>query len=72
MADYHFNIDAEVEWVRHSNCRQQQDHEPIPSELDVIDNDYFDSGTDSEDDGIEKIRRNKLKGNKKANDIGKE
>ncbi|GJV95689.1 hypothetical protein Tco_1547266 [Tanacetum coccineum] len=68
MADYHFNIDAEVEWVRHSNCGQQQDHEPIPGELDVIDNDYFDSGTDSEDDGIEKIRRNKLKEIKKANE----
>ncbi|GJV60433.1 mutator type transposase [Tanacetum coccineum] len=59
---------AEVEWVRHSNCGQQQDHEPIPGELDVIDNDYFDSGTDSEDDGIEKIRRNKLKEIKKANE----
>ncbi|GJV38114.1 hypothetical protein Tco_1410591 [Tanacetum coccineum] len=59
---------AEVEWVRHSNCGQQQDHEPIPGELDVIGNDYFDSGTDSEDDGIEKIRRNKLKEIKKANE----
>ncbi|GJY81537.1 hypothetical protein Tco_0494288 [Tanacetum coccineum] len=30
MTDYHFNIDAEVEWVRHSNSGQQQDHDPIP------------------------------------------
>ncbi|GJS00413.1 hypothetical protein Tco_0316921 [Tanacetum coccineum] len=28
--------DHEVKWVRHSNCGQQQDHEPIPGELDVI------------------------------------
>ncbi|GKB52864.1 reverse transcriptase domain-containing protein, partial [Tanacetum coccineum] len=34
----------------------------------VIDNDYFDSGTDSEDDGIEKIRINKLKEIKKDNE----
>ncbi|GKA87816.1 hypothetical protein Tco_0809580 [Tanacetum coccineum] len=57
--DYFVDEDK-VEWVRHSNSGQQQDHDPIPCELDVIDNDYFDSGTDSEDDGIEKIRINKL------------
>ncbi|GKB25100.1 mutator type transposase, partial [Tanacetum coccineum] len=55
-------------WVRHSNCGQQQDHEPIPGELDVIGNDYLYSGTNSKDDGIEKIRRNKLKEIKKANE----
>nr|GEW40924.1 hypothetical protein [Tanacetum cinerariifolium] len=54
MADYHFNIDAEVKRVMHSNGGQEQDHDPIPSELDVIDNDNFKSGTDSEDDGIVK------------------
>ncbi|GJZ46103.1 DNA helicase [Tanacetum coccineum] len=57
-----------VKWVRHSNCGQQQDHEPIPGELDVIGNDYLYSGTNSKDDGIEKIRRNKLKEIKKANE----
>ncbi|GJX57072.1 hypothetical protein Tco_0286969 [Tanacetum coccineum] len=36
MVDYHFNIDAEVEWVRHSNCGQQQDHEPIPGIVEQI------------------------------------
>ncbi|GKD59175.1 hypothetical protein Tco_1296684 [Tanacetum coccineum] len=68
MVDYHFNIDAEVEWVRHSNCGQQQDHDPNPGEIDVIDNDNFESGTDSKDDEIEKIRRKKLKQIKKANE----
>ncbi|GKB58759.1 zinc finger, SWIM-type containing protein [Tanacetum coccineum] len=68
MADYHFNIDVEVEWVRHSNSRQEQDRDPIPGELDVIDNDNFESGTNSEDDGIVKIRRQKLREIKKANE----
>ncbi|GJZ51393.1 ribonuclease H-like domain-containing protein [Tanacetum coccineum] len=68
MADYHFNIDAEVEWVRHSSSGQEQDHDPIPGELDVIDNDNFESGTDSKDDGIVKIRRKKLREIKKANE----
>ncbi|GJW97579.1 hypothetical protein Tco_0179387 [Tanacetum coccineum] len=40
MADYHFNIDADVEWIRHSE--------------------------NSDDDGIEKVRRKKLKQIKKA------
>ncbi|GJV82967.1 hypothetical protein Tco_1522865 [Tanacetum coccineum] len=68
MADYHFKIDAEVEWVRHANSRQEQDHDLIPGELDAIDNDNFESGTDSEDDGIVKIRRKKLREIKKANE----
>ncbi|GKE33689.1 hypothetical protein Tco_1453011, partial [Tanacetum coccineum] len=68
MADYHFNIDAEFKWVRHSNSGQEQDHDLIPGELDAIDNDNFKSGTDSEDDGIVKIRRNKIRQIKKANE----
>ncbi|GJX80973.1 hypothetical protein Tco_0329122 [Tanacetum coccineum] len=57
-----------VEWVRHSNSGQEHDHDPIPGELDVIDIDNFESGTDSEDDGIVKIRRKKLREIKKANE----
>ncbi|GKD47612.1 zinc finger, SWIM-type containing protein [Tanacetum coccineum] len=68
MVDYHFNIDVEVEWVRHSSSGQEHDHDLIPGELDVIDNDNFKSGTDSEDDGIVKIRRKKLREIKKANE----
>nr|GEV95614.1 hypothetical protein [Tanacetum cinerariifolium] len=68
MDDYHFNIDADVDWVRHTSSGQQQEHEPIHGELDVIDYEYFDSGTDEEDDGIEKIRRKRLKEIKKANE----
>ncbi|GJV86322.1 zinc finger, SWIM-type containing protein [Tanacetum coccineum] len=68
MADYHFNIDADVEWVRHSESGQEQVNDPNPGEIDVIDNDNFKSGTDSEDDGIDKIRRKKLKEIKKANE----
>ncbi|GJX98969.1 mutator type transposase [Tanacetum coccineum] len=68
MADYHFNIDADVEWVRHSEGGQEQVNDPNPGEIDVIDNDNFKSGTDSEDDGIDKIRRKKLKEIKKANE----
>ncbi|GKE35935.1 zinc finger, SWIM-type containing protein, partial [Tanacetum coccineum] len=68
MVDYHFNIDAKVEWVRHLNSGQEHDHDPIPGELDVIDNDNFESETDSEDDGIVKIRRKKLRQIKKANE----
>ncbi|GJQ98807.1 hypothetical protein Tco_0521792 [Tanacetum coccineum] len=68
MADYHFNIDADVEWVRHSESGQEQVNDPNPGEIDVIDNDNFESGTDSEDDGIDKIRRKKLKQIKKANE----
>ncbi|GJT19244.1 hypothetical protein Tco_0877950 [Tanacetum coccineum] len=68
MADYHFNIDADVEWVRHSESGQEHVNDPNPGEIDVIDNDNFESGTDSEDDGIDKIRRKKLKQIKKANE----
>nr|GEW38067.1 zinc finger, SWIM-type [Tanacetum cinerariifolium] len=32
ITDYHFNIDAEVEWVRHSESGQEQDHDPIPDQ----------------------------------------
>ncbi|GJV81851.1 zinc finger, SWIM-type containing protein, partial [Tanacetum coccineum] len=46
----------------------EEDHDPIPSELDVIDNDNFKSGIDSEDDRIVKIRRKKLRQIKKANE----
>nr|GEZ72871.1 hypothetical protein [Tanacetum cinerariifolium] len=35
MVDYHFNIEAEVKWVRHSNSRQEQDHDPIPVEKET-------------------------------------
>ncbi|GKA78772.1 hypothetical protein Tco_0785309 [Tanacetum coccineum] len=59
---------AKVEWVRHSNSGQEHDHDPISGELDVIDIDNFESGTDSEDDGIVKIRRKKLREIKKANE----
>ncbi|GKE82596.1 hypothetical protein Tco_1552596 [Tanacetum coccineum] len=45
MNDYHFNIDADAEWVRHTSKGQIMDHAPIPSELDVLDNDYFESGS---------------------------
>ncbi|GKA34574.1 mutator type transposase [Tanacetum coccineum] len=72
MADYHFNIDADVEWVRHSESGQEHVNDPNPGEIDVIDNDNFESGTDSEDDGIDKIRRKKLKQIKKANESLKE
>ncbi|GKA41436.1 reverse transcriptase domain-containing protein [Tanacetum coccineum] len=68
MADYHFNIDVDVEWVRHSESEQEQVNDPNPGKIDVIDNDNFESGTDSENDGIDKIRRKKLKEIKKANE----
>nr|GEW71591.1 hypothetical protein [Tanacetum cinerariifolium] len=35
MNDYHFNINADVEWVRHIRRGQKMDHAPFPSELDV-------------------------------------
>ncbi|GKC34883.1 mutator type transposase [Tanacetum coccineum] len=54
MADYHFNIDADVEWIRHSESVQEPEYDVNPDDLDVIDNDNFESGTDSDDDGIEK------------------
>ncbi|GJR48537.1 hypothetical protein Tco_1316640 [Tanacetum coccineum] len=66
MADYHFNIDADVEWIRHSESVQEPEYDVNPDDLDVIDNDNFESGTDSDDDGIEKVRRKKLKQIKKA------
>ncbi|GKF01242.1 hypothetical protein Tco_0028165, partial [Tanacetum coccineum] len=65
-ADYHFNIDADVEWVRHSESVQEPEYDVNPDDLDVIDNDNFESGTYSDDDGIEKVRRKKLKQIKKA------
>ncbi|GKF04558.1 hypothetical protein Tco_0035226 [Tanacetum coccineum] len=68
MADYHFNIDPDVEWVRHSKSGQEQVNDPNPGEIDVIDNYNFESGTDLEDDGIDKIKRKKLKEIKKANE----
>ncbi|GJY43026.1 hypothetical protein Tco_0431239 [Tanacetum coccineum] len=40
----------------------------LHSEIDVIDNYNFESGTDLEDDGIDKIKRKKLKEIKKANE----
>ncbi|GJV89066.1 transposase, MuDR [Tanacetum coccineum] len=66
MADYHFNIDADVEWIRHSESVQEPEYDVNPDDLDVIDTDNFESGTDSDDDGIEKVRRKKLKQIKKA------
>ncbi|GJZ34765.1 hypothetical protein Tco_0580582 [Tanacetum coccineum] len=45
MNDYHFNIDANVEWVRHTSRGQKIDHAPIPTKFDVLDNDYFESGS---------------------------
>ncbi|GJS33932.1 hypothetical protein Tco_0532314 [Tanacetum coccineum] len=35
MADYHFKIDAEVEWVRHANSRQRNDHDQIPGPSNI-------------------------------------
>nr|GEY01434.1 hypothetical protein [Tanacetum cinerariifolium] len=46
----------------------EEDHDPIPCELVVIDNDNFESGTNSKDDGIVKIRRKKLREIKKENE----
>ncbi|GKD18287.1 hypothetical protein Tco_1207445, partial [Tanacetum coccineum] len=66
MADYHFNIDADVEWIRHSESVQEPEYDVNSDDLDVIDTDNFKSGTDSDDDGIEKVRRKKLKHIKKA------
>ncbi|GJY80447.1 mutator type transposase [Tanacetum coccineum] len=60
MADYHFNIDADVEWIRHSESVQEPEYDVNPDDLDVIDNDNFESGTDSENDGIDKIRRRSI------------
>nr|GFA42245.1 hypothetical protein [Tanacetum cinerariifolium] len=45
-----------------------KDHDLILGELDVIDNDNFESGTNSKDDGIVNIRRKKLRQIKKANE----
>ncbi|GJU76553.1 transposase, MuDR [Tanacetum coccineum] len=56
----------DVEWIRHSESVQEPEYEVNPDDLDVIDNDNFESGTDSDDDGIEKVRRKKLKQIKKA------
>nr|GEX00659.1 cysteine-rich receptor-like protein kinase [Tanacetum cinerariifolium] len=55
MHDYHFNINTCVEWVRNTNRGQQKDHAPIVSDLEVLDNEYFESGLDKENE-IEKIR----------------
>ncbi|GKG33812.1 hypothetical protein Tco_0433971, partial [Tanacetum coccineum] len=63
---YHFNIDADVEWIRHSESVQEPEYDVNSDDLDVIDTDNFKSGTDSDDDGIEKVRRKKLKHIKKA------
>ncbi|GJR93508.1 hypothetical protein Tco_0265682 [Tanacetum coccineum] len=45
---------------------QEPEYDVNPDDLDVIDTDNFESGTDSDDDGIEKVRRKKLKQIKKA------
>ncbi|GJX96569.1 putative transcription factor interactor and regulator CCHC(Zn) family protein, partial [Tanacetum coccineum] len=45
---------------------QEPEYDVNPDDLDVIDNDNFESGTDSDDDGIEKVRRKKLKQIKRA------
>ncbi|GJZ63138.1 hypothetical protein Tco_0619559 [Tanacetum coccineum] len=45
---------------------QEPEYDVNPDDLDVIDTDNFESGTDSDDDGIENVRRKKLKQIKKA------
>ncbi|GKB44418.1 mutator type transposase [Tanacetum coccineum] len=61
MEDFEYNIDEEVEFV---GCRDKEQPPDIEEgdaeEIEVLDNDYFKSASDSDDDGS-KLRKRKLK-----------
>ena len=67
MQDFHLNIDADVEWVRHGGREEENDDAPNTEDVEEIDHENLESGSDEELDELEKIRRKKLKEIEKAN-----
>nr|GEZ02237.1 hypothetical protein [Tanacetum cinerariifolium] len=61
MEDFEYNIDEEVEFVGCRDREQEPDiEEGDDKEIEVLDNDYFKSASDS-DDEASKLRKRKLK-----------
>ncbi|GKE01427.1 mutator type transposase, partial [Tanacetum coccineum] len=62
MEDFEFNIDEEVEFVRCRDKEQPLDiEEGDAEEIEVLDNDYFESASDSDDDGKEFPNKKEVK-----------
>ncbi|GJY94217.1 mutator type transposase [Tanacetum coccineum] len=61
MKDFEYNIDEEVEFVGCKDREQPPDiEEGDAEEIEVLDNDYFESASDSDDEGS-RLRKRKLK-----------
>lgn len=67
MHDYHFNIDNDVEWVRQTVREEENEDAPTTEDVEDVDNENLDSGSDDDENELEKIRRKKLRELEKAN-----
>ncbi|GJX69309.1 mutator type transposase [Tanacetum coccineum] len=60
MEDLHYNIDETVEFMGSKNRDKTFDEEEIEEDVEVLNNDYFESDSDEENE-LDRLRKRKLK-----------